>query len=359
MGRRAAAARARARSCSRRTCPGFGSTPERPGELSLADYVLGTFEGAAALVGTSFGGRAVLETALAAPERVTQLVLIGANLSAGPRTCNACSEQEEALFDDGTPRRRGGADGALVARRARSASRTMSTPSSTTACARWSCASYELQAGAEGVAQTRRHRACRASPHRRSSFAARSTGRTSRPRRERFVARAARTHAKRSSSGCAHLPTMERPDEVARLILDFAGRDLCRGRLRSRARGRRANGRSSPASRAAAVVARRARDAEQAEPALEHERVLGPPAPASAYSRPASSRSPRASASIACAVAATCSIRTGARESTSAIRSRCRARRSRRRPVPCPDRGRSPPREPLPRARRPHAGPSP
>ena len=60
--------------------PGFGSEPLQPVEVSLAEHVLGTFDGAAALVGTSFGGRAVLEAALAAPERVTKLVLIDANI---------------------------------------------------------------------------------------------------------------------------------------------------------------------------------------------------------------------------------------------------------------------------------------
>src|SRR4029453_9490246 len=47
--------------------PGFGSEPERPGELSLGDYVLGTFDGTAALVGTSFGGRAVFEARVTRP----------------------------------------------------------------------------------------------------------------------------------------------------------------------------------------------------------------------------------------------------------------------------------------------------
>ena len=40
--------------------PGYGSTPLTPGEHSLADSVLASFTGDAALVGTSFGGRAAL-----------------------------------------------------------------------------------------------------------------------------------------------------------------------------------------------------------------------------------------------------------------------------------------------------------
>src|SRR5712691_6980974 len=59
--------------------PGHGSAPLEPGEVSLADAILGAFDGSAALVGTSFGGRAELEAALAAPGRVTKLVLVSAN----------------------------------------------------------------------------------------------------------------------------------------------------------------------------------------------------------------------------------------------------------------------------------------
>src|SRR5215216_621714 len=60
--------------------PGYGSNPAPAGEHVLSDQVLETFEGPAVLVGTSQGGRAVLETALAAPERVEKLVLVGANV---------------------------------------------------------------------------------------------------------------------------------------------------------------------------------------------------------------------------------------------------------------------------------------
>src|SRR3954453_20726880 len=60
--------------------PGYGDCPEEPGELALGEFVLGLDFGRAALVGTSTGGRAVLEAALAAPERVAALVLVSANV---------------------------------------------------------------------------------------------------------------------------------------------------------------------------------------------------------------------------------------------------------------------------------------
>ena len=79
--------------------PGFGSTPEVSGELSLGDYVGSTFDGPAVLVGTSFGGRAVLETALAMPERVTHLVVIGSNPFGWSEDVQRVQVQEEELFD--------------------------------------------------------------------------------------------------------------------------------------------------------------------------------------------------------------------------------------------------------------------
>ncbi len=198
--------------------PGFGSEAERPGELSLADYVLGTFEGAAALVGTSFGGRAVLEAALAAPERSTKLVLIGANVFGWSEDVQRVQRDEEALFDEGRsddaaelmarswlagPQREpDDVDGELYER-----VRTMVKRG------------YELQAGGEGSLK-------------RVEI---DLGRIATPTlvvrgdldwpdvaaaAERFV-RELPDAREEVVAGCAHLPTMERPDEVARLILEF------------------------------------------------------------------------------------------------------------------------------------------
>jgi pimeloyl-ACP methyl ester carboxylesterase len=84
-----------------RDLPGFGTEPLPPGKVSLADTVLGWFDGRATLVGTSFGGRAVLEAALAAPERVERIVLIGANLFGWSDDVRAIGEEEETLFEAG------------------------------------------------------------------------------------------------------------------------------------------------------------------------------------------------------------------------------------------------------------------
>ena len=79
--------------------PGYGSRPLEAGELSLSEFVLGLGFERAALVGTSFGGRAVLETALAAPERVERLALVNANPFGWGEEVQAISRQEEQLFD--------------------------------------------------------------------------------------------------------------------------------------------------------------------------------------------------------------------------------------------------------------------
>src|SRR3989442_2385860 len=81
--------------------PGHGSTPLEPGEVSLADAILGAFDGSAALVGTSFGGRAELEAALVAPERMTKLVLVSANPFGWSEEVQAISAREQELFDAG------------------------------------------------------------------------------------------------------------------------------------------------------------------------------------------------------------------------------------------------------------------
>jgi pimeloyl-ACP methyl ester carboxylesterase len=63
---------------------GYGRTPLEPGSFASGSDVLGLMDrrgfDRAALVGVSLGGRVALEVALAAPERVTALVLVGSGL---------------------------------------------------------------------------------------------------------------------------------------------------------------------------------------------------------------------------------------------------------------------------------------
>jgi 3-oxoadipate enol-lactonase len=198
--------------------PGFGSTPLEPGEHALADHVLDAFDGRAALVGTSFGGRAVLEAALAAPERVAKLVLIDANPFGWSEEVQQVQEQEDALFEAGRfddaaelmarwwlagPQREPGEVHSGLYERVRS----------------MALRGYGLQAGVDAslrrveiqleeiTAPTLVVRGALDWPD--VAVAA-----------ERFVRELPDAHEV-VVDGCAHLPTLERPDEVARLIHTF------------------------------------------------------------------------------------------------------------------------------------------
>jgi 3-oxoadipate enol-lactonase len=198
--------------------PGFGTTPDVAGELSLAEYVLSVFDGPAALVGTSLGGRAVLETALAAPERLTHLVLIGANPFGWSEDVQRVQAQEGELFEAGRldeaadlmarswlvgpERERDQVDGELYDR-----------------VRRMNLRAYELQAGEEGSL-----RRVEIEPARITAPTLVVRGALDWPdiaaAAQRFVDEVPNAREV-VVEGCAHLPTMERPDEVARLILDF------------------------------------------------------------------------------------------------------------------------------------------
>ena len=62
--------------------PGFGETPLEPGTVDYVAFATDRLDGPAAVVGCSFGGRIALEleVALARPELVERLVLVGAGL---------------------------------------------------------------------------------------------------------------------------------------------------------------------------------------------------------------------------------------------------------------------------------------
>jgi 3-oxoadipate enol-lactonase len=198
--------------------PGFGSEPLRPGELSLADYVLGSFDGAAALVGTSFGGRAVLEAALAAPERVTKLVLIGANVFGWSQDVQRMQQDEEAFFDEGRFD-----DAAELMARSWLAGPQREPNDVDSELYERVCTmvkrGYELQAGGEGsIKRVEIDLARIATPTlvMRGALDWPDVAAAA----ERFV-RELPDAREEIVAGCAHLPTMERPDEVARLILEF------------------------------------------------------------------------------------------------------------------------------------------
>lgn len=83
---------------------GFGETPISPGSFSHARDLVGLLErlalGPAAIVGVSLGGRVALEVAVARPELVSALVLVGAGLPGhdwSEETQAGWAEEEAAL----------------------------------------------------------------------------------------------------------------------------------------------------------------------------------------------------------------------------------------------------------------------
>jgi 3-oxoadipate enol-lactonase len=198
--------------------PGYGSTPLAPGEHSLAEFVLSSFSGEAAIVGTSFGGRVALETALAAPERVLSLVLIGANPFGWSEEVQAIGAKEDervaaGRFDEAAelmvrawvdgPQRGPGEVPANLRERVRAMQLRV----------------YELQEGVD--ASLRRVELDLSRIQARALFV---RGELDWPDVERaaarFLAELPGAHEV-VIEGVAHLPALERPDELARVVLAF------------------------------------------------------------------------------------------------------------------------------------------
>ena len=80
--------------------PGFGETPLEPGTIDYVAHAAAQLDAPAAVVGCSFGGRIALELALARPELVDRLGLVGAGLGGWDWSAAAkagFAEEEEAL----------------------------------------------------------------------------------------------------------------------------------------------------------------------------------------------------------------------------------------------------------------------
>lgn len=190
-------------------------TPELSQARPLRDLVLEAIPGdRAALVGTSQGGRAALEAASAAPERVEALVLIGTNPFGWSDAIAAVGEEEGALFDAG----RFDEAAALMVRAWVVGSRRQEED-------------VPLELRERVLAMQRRMYELDVEPERGEYDLANVRARTLYLRgaldwpetaaaAQRFV-ESLPDAREVVIEGCAHLPTMERPDEVARLILRF------------------------------------------------------------------------------------------------------------------------------------------
>jgi pimeloyl-ACP methyl ester carboxylesterase len=83
--------------------PGYGDAPLEPGTVDYAAEAAALLELPAAVVGASFGGRVALALAVSQPELVERLVLVGAALGGWEWSEAASSglEEEEALLEAG------------------------------------------------------------------------------------------------------------------------------------------------------------------------------------------------------------------------------------------------------------------
>ena len=213
---------------------GFGRTPIEPGVFSnaadLAELLDGLGIDRVAVVGASYGGRVSLELALRAPERVAALVLLGSSLDEyeASEERAAFDAEEQALYEAGeldamvelnvrTFVTRGGraADPAAV-----ELVRTMQRDAFV---AQWDVEDADFEALDPPVARRLAEIAAPAlvlvgaddleDYHR---VAGQLTGEL--PAAEPLV----------TIDGAAHLPALERPDDVAELVVPFL-RDRCAG----------------------------------------------------------------------------------------------------------------------------------
>ncbi len=80
--------------------PGFGDAPLVPGTIAYVDHAAALLDAPGAVVGCSFGGRIAIELAAARPDLVERLVLIGAGLGSWSWSESAeagFAEEEEAI----------------------------------------------------------------------------------------------------------------------------------------------------------------------------------------------------------------------------------------------------------------------
>ena len=177
----------------------------------LVDIALHAIPGRrAALVGTSLGGRAALEAAAAAPERVDALVLIGTNPFGWSDAVRKLGQDEEAQYDAGRLDEAAAlmVRGWLVGARREEADVPEDLRRRVFEMQR---RAYELdEEPGSGPLELENVRAPMLYIR----------GELDWPEVEDASHRF-RNARREVIEGAAHLPTMERPDEVARLILDF------------------------------------------------------------------------------------------------------------------------------------------
>lgn len=200
--------------------PGFGDAPLEPGTIAYVDHAASFLDRPAAVVGCSFGGRLALELAAANPDLVERLVLIGAALGSWE-----WSESAQAAFAEEEEAIERGELASAAAQQARMWLADDAAPEVRELTEAMTLRSYEQQLPVDGQvkavwpdvpAQTRLAEI--ATP---TLVVVGSEDVEDIKSIARKLAAEIPGARLETIDGAGHLPSLERPDEVNRLLLDF------------------------------------------------------------------------------------------------------------------------------------------
>jgi pimeloyl-ACP methyl ester carboxylesterase len=200
--------------------PGFGEASLEPGTIAYVDHVASLLDGPSHIVGCSFGGRIALELAVVSPGLVERLVLIGAGLGAWDWSESAqagFAEEEEAI-------ERGDLAGA-AAQQARMWLADDAAPEVRKLTEAMTLRSYDQQLPVEGKVETVWPDVPASS--RLAEVAAPTLVVVGTQDLDDIKAIADKLVAEipgarlETIEGAGHLPSLERPDELNALLVDF------------------------------------------------------------------------------------------------------------------------------------------
>jgi pimeloyl-ACP methyl ester carboxylesterase len=205
---------------------GFGAHPYEPGPFSHAGDVLALLDDAgverAALVGSSFGGRVALEAATTAPDRVSALVLLCTAFRGLPPTpdVEAFGEAEDRLLEAGD------VSGAVELN-----VRTWLGPEAPQGARdlvrQMQARAFELDQAAEALSPPPEPQGTDVDPQRLTMPALVVRGGRDLLWFQRIAEHLARELPAAelvTLDWAGHLPSLERPEEVSRLLVDFLAR---------------------------------------------------------------------------------------------------------------------------------------